>query len=276
MANSLIKVAEIVVEKLQASGAPIAVPEAKDIMLISYGQDMTLEDVITDGERIETLGPDGVVCALKKDDEFTGATLSGNLAKWPKKLKYLLMGGTYVNATDTWTPPMSGTISVAPVKVTCYSELYADGENTETDILGYEKLILPKCKGKLGALALSNTAFTGGPLTLNAKDYIATDPAQSKPPYYFDTMAATLPSAASYTQTFHAEKAADNADLAGVVITFSDSAVTDTTDVSGDASVSLPYGVYTYTATLTGYVTQTGTVTVGLVNDEIKLSMVAS
>lgn len=275
MADNLIKVAEIVVKKLQSTGAPLASPTADDVILINYGQDISLEDVITDGERIEQLGPEGVVCALQADDEFTGATVTGNLAKYPKKLKYLLMGGTYVAATDTWTPPMAGTINVAPVEVKFYCEKYNDGENTETDLVGYEVLVLPKAKGRLGALSVSNTAFTSGPFTFNAKDYVAVDPAESKPCYYFDAEAAALPSAGSYAQPFHIVESVGETDLAGVLIsvTVNGAPVTGTTDADGEASLTLPYGVHTYTATKDTYTALTGSITVGLVNDTKELEM---
>lgn len=276
MADNLVKVAEIVLRKLQATGAPLAAPTADDVMVISYGQDISIEEQFNEGERIESKGPDGVICALEDDDEFTGVVATGNIAKWPQKLKHLAMGGSYVKATDLWTPPMRGKINVAPLQVELYAEKYSDGENTESDLVGYEKIVFPKAKIKLGALEISNSNFSGGSLTIEGKDYVAADPANSKPCYYFDTMASSLPSAGSYAVPFNIVDGSGA--LVGVLVsvTVNGSAVTDTTDASGDAELSLPVGVHSVTISKTEYTSQTFSIVVGLVNDEISKTMVAS
>lgn len=276
MAYNLIKVAEIVLRKLQTTGAPIVAPTANDVVLIQYGQDISIEEQFIDGDRIEARGPEGIICALEDDDEFIGVVATGNLAKWPQKLKYLAMGGSYVAATDLWTPPMRGKISVAPLQVELYAERYSDGENTGTDLVGYEKIIFPKSKIKLGPLEISNSDFSGGALTVEGKDYVAADPANSKPCYYFDTMASALPSAASYAQPFNIVDSGGALTGVLVSVTVAGSAVTDTTDASGDAELSLPVGVHSVTISKTGYTSQTFNVTVGLVNDEVSKTLVAS
>lgn len=277
MADNILKVREIVFNRLNADGSPITIKTADDAMLIDYGQSVGISYLYKDGTEIENVGPLGTICKVKMPDEFTGCQADMQVAKRSNLLSYMIQGGTYDSATDVHVPPFSTDDAPNPVSVDFYCEIYDDGDHFHGEQTGYFKFSMPKATGRFSSESFGNDAFSNPSLTLTGKEYIdGTQPANSKPCYYI-TDSATLPSEGSYSAPFHITGTL-GVDLVGAVVsvTVNGAPVTDTSDAEGLAELTLPYGVHSYTVTMDAYTTKTGTITVGLVNGVTEVAMVAS
>lgn len=277
MPDNVLTVREIKLTRLQANGAPITTPTAKDVMLIDYGQTIGITYLTEDGKKITNEGPLGKICEVVDPDKLIGCQADMQLAKVSSKFRWFVQGGSYVEATDKHTAPYSTDTAPVPVAIEFYAEKYEDGEHFHGEQTGYLKFMLPKAKGKLGNENYDKGSFTNPSCTWTGKEYIdSVTPGNSKPCYDTDT-AATLPSEGSYAVPF---KAVDNAEapVTGVLVsvTVDGTPVTGTTGADGTVELTLPYGVHTYTATKEAMVTATASIAVGLINDEITVEMLAS
>lgn len=266
---------EIVFERLNIDGSPLVSPTANDKLLINYTQQVRFARVYEEAATHKNEGPTGTICEVNKNRKLIGATAGLQIAKIVPWLAWLFEGGTFDELTGKHTPPFYDDAAPPPFRATIYMAKYKDGKHDIADVDGFLKLTLPKCTGAYQEWTADNANFANPNVTIDSKEYVdEVTPENSVSCYDFD-VATLLPSQDDYAVPFLVKDGEAGVEGAEVSVIVAGVPVSAQTDTEGVAELALPIGVHSYTVKKAAFADKTGTVTVGLINDVVDVTITA-
>jgi hypothetical protein len=128
---------------------------------------------IKDKEEIENETGDGSLTSVITNAIVKGLTPVMTCAKNDYEMKWLVMGGVYTAASDTYEPPTIESQTTKPsFNVEIFSPGYDQGSNLKTNIAGWEYILLRNCTGYEGDISKEVKAFTDIVFNLDAAEYV--------------------------------------------------------------------------------------------------------
>lgn len=270
MNYNLFQAREIVLERLNMDGSPLAAPTDADILFIDTPQTISFGTDKTDSEEIVNEGPEGPVCTVDKPGKLKSSRMGLQMAHVIPKLRYFCEGGKFDVATGKHTAPFSGDAAPPPFRVTAYVENYADGEHLHGDLAGFMKILMPKCTGTVEDMSGDGSSFVNPNVNFVGKEYKDKVAPENSVPCYDMTDAEKLPSDMEYDATISITD--DVGALAGATVTI-EGETPVTTDAQGEATFKLAPGVYPFTASKSSYTSGNGTLTVTLLGGTATLEL---
>jgi hypothetical protein len=182
MGKNLIGIKRVDLTPLNPDGSDKVSPETKSI--IDLAKTATMEFEIKEGEKIEAEANGYLKAVLKRPDIVTAVNLTLTKLQVDPEIIYLISGKSK-KIEDSETSEIIGFEALTteeqqnnpqvPLKIEIYVTAYSDGENTQGEIIGYDKFTFPYCLGSFPDFDIQESEFVVPEFNIRAKENLAID-----------------------------------------------------------------------------------------------------
>lgn len=160
------------------------------VVRIETPQQVGFDPQVIEGARQELRGGDHVVATVEEADTFVGVNATFQDAVLGYEAMQMIGGGTLVGTEGAYTGYIPPTVEEQknprpPFKAEIYIAEYAEGSQDAADVVGYTKVTLWNCRGRVPSFSAQAQNFLVPSYTIKSRD----NKAQSKPSFTIDSVA---------------------------------------------------------------------------------------
>lgn len=150
------------------------------VVKITTPQQVSYDPQVIEGSRQEIRGGDRLLATIEDDDTLVGINATLQDAVLDFDAMKLLAGGSLIttgtepNVTVTgWQPPTIADQATTPrpaFKAEIYQAEYAEGSQSDADMVGYVKVTLNYCKGRVPTFTQQDRTFSVPSYTIRSRE----------------------------------------------------------------------------------------------------------